>query len=91
MAKFVLTTWAACLARQNPVSTRANPACMKITRIAPMTTQSMFVVPVRAATGSSSWAKATPPVKSTIAAAPRVPPTTYLKARLLRIRPPLCR
>ncbi len=33
MAKFVLTTWAACLARQKPVSTRAKPACMKITRI----------------------------------------------------------
>ena len=33
MAKFVLTTWAACLARQNPVSTSANPACMKMTRI----------------------------------------------------------
>ena len=30
MAKFVLTTWAACLARQKPVSTSANPACMKI-------------------------------------------------------------
>ena len=31
MAKFVLTTWAACLARQKPVSTSANPACMKMT------------------------------------------------------------
>ena len=56
MAKFVLTTWAACLDRQKPVSTRANPACMKMTRMAPMTTHSMFVVPVSAATGSSSWA-----------------------------------
>ncbi len=45
MAKFVLTTWAACLARQKPVSTRANPACMKITRIAPMTTHSMLSWP----------------------------------------------
>ena len=36
MAKFVLTTCAACFARQNPVSTSANPACMKITRTAPM-------------------------------------------------------
>ena len=25
MAKFVLTTWAACLARQNPVSTKREP------------------------------------------------------------------
>ena len=33
MAKFVLTTWAACLARQKPVSTSANPACMKMTRM----------------------------------------------------------
>ena len=36
MAKFVLTTCAACFARQNPVSTSAKPACMKITRTAPM-------------------------------------------------------
>ena len=43
MAKLVLTTWAACLARQKPVSTRAKPACMKITRTAPMTTHSRFV------------------------------------------------
>ena len=42
MAKFVLTTCAACLARQKPVSTSANPACMKMTRIAPITTHSMF-------------------------------------------------
>ena len=41
-AKFVETTCAACLARQKPVSTRANPACMKMTRTAPMTTQSML-------------------------------------------------
>ena len=45
MAKFVLTTWAACLARQKPVSTRANPACMKMTRIAPITTHSMLIWP----------------------------------------------
>ena len=43
MAKFVLTTWAACLARQKPVSTRAKPACMKITSTAPMTTHRRFV------------------------------------------------
>ena len=40
MAKFVLTTWAACLARQKPVSTSANPACMKMTSTAPMTIHS---------------------------------------------------
>ncbi len=45
MAKFVLTTCAACLARQKPVSTRANPACMKMTRIAPITTHSMLRLP----------------------------------------------
>ena len=45
MAKFVLTTWAACLARQKPVSTRAKPACMKITSTAPMTTHSMLSLP----------------------------------------------
>ena len=43
MAKFVDTTWAACLARQNPVSTRAKPACMKMTRTAPMTIHSRLV------------------------------------------------
>ena len=42
IAKFVDTTCAACFARQNPVSTRANPACMKITNTAPMTTHSRF-------------------------------------------------
>ena len=40
--KFVVTTWAAFLARQKPVSTRAKPACMKTTRTAPMTIQSRF-------------------------------------------------
>ena len=45
MAKFVLTTWAACLARQKPVSTSAKPACMKITRTAPMTTHSRLTLP----------------------------------------------
>ena len=42
MAKFVLTTWAACFARQNPVSTRAKPACMKITSTAPMMIQRLL-------------------------------------------------
>ena len=55
MAKFVLTTWAACLARQKPVSTRAKPACMKITSTAPMITQSMLSLPPRRSR-SSSWA-----------------------------------
>ena len=42
MAKFVLTTWAAFLARQKPVSTRAKPACMKITSAAPKITKRRF-------------------------------------------------
>ena len=42
MAKLVLTTWAACFARQNPVSTSAKPACMKITSTAPITIHSRF-------------------------------------------------
>ncbi len=53
MAKFVLTTWAACFARQNPVSTRANPACMKITRTAPMITHNRFRFPPSTTTGSA--------------------------------------
>lgn len=51
-AKLVLTTWAACLARQNPVSTMANPACMKITIAAPMTTQRRLTWVPRTSTGS---------------------------------------
>ncbi len=43
MAKFVLTTCAACLARQKPVSTSAKPACMKMTRTAPITTQRRLI------------------------------------------------
>ena len=41
-AKFVLTTWAACFALQNPVSTSAKPACMKITSTAPMMIQRLL-------------------------------------------------
>ena len=41
-AKFVLTTCAACFARQNPVSTSAKPACMKMTSTAPMMIQRLF-------------------------------------------------
>ncbi len=44
MAKFVLTTWAACLARQNPVSTSAKPACMKMTSTAPTTTHNRLTL-----------------------------------------------
>ena len=43
MAKLVPTTWAACLARQKPVSTSAKPACMNTTRAAPMMTHRRFV------------------------------------------------
>ena len=51
MAKFVDTTWAACLARQKPVSTSAKPACMKITRTAPMTIQSRLTCWPRSVVG----------------------------------------
>ena len=44
IAKFVDMTCAACFLRQNPVSTSANPACMKTTRTAPITTHSRFSV-----------------------------------------------
>ena len=47
MAKFVDTTWAACLARQKPVSTSAKPACMKITSTAPMITHNRFDYPAK--------------------------------------------
>ena len=47
MAKFVDTTWAECLARQNPVSTKAKPACMKITSTAPISTNNMFMLTPR--------------------------------------------
>ncbi len=40
--KFIENTCAAFLARVNPVSTSANPACMNMTSTAPMTTQSRF-------------------------------------------------
>ena len=53
MAKFVLTTWAACLARQKPVSTSAKPACMKITSTAPMTIHSRLTCWPRTTTGSA--------------------------------------
>ena len=53
MAKLVDTTWAACLARQNPVSTRAKPACMKMTSTAPMTIHSRLVCCPRAVTASA--------------------------------------
>src|SRR5680860_504963 len=60
MAKFVLTTWAACLARQKPVSTKAKPACMKTTSTAPRTTHSRLIDVVRTSVsdGSSVWASA---------------------------------
>ena len=64
MAKLVLTTWAACFARQKPVSTSAKPACMKMTRTAPRTTHSMLGGRRGdGSTGSSAWAKATPPAE----------------------------
>ena len=53
MAKFVDTTCAACFARQNPVSTSAKPACMKMTSTAPRITQSRFTWTPSAAAASS--------------------------------------
>ena len=77
MAKFVDTTWAACLARQKPVSTRAKPACMKITRTAPMTTHSrLSCVPRTSTSLGPAWALAMSAairphaVAPTVAAAP---------------------
>ena len=84
MAKFVETTWAACLARQKPVSTRANPACMKITRMAPRITQSRLTWVPRTWVSVGSWAPATPSVRiRPIAVAPRVtaPPTATFFSR----------
>ena len=43
MAKFVLITCAAFFFWVKPVSTRAKPACMKITSTAPMTTHNRLV------------------------------------------------
>ena len=84
MAKFVLTTCAACLARQKPVSTSAKPACMKITSTAPMTIQSRFKLTPRSAVfvdspvlpiEGSTPAPAAPAVTSTarIASAATIP------------------
>lgn len=58
MAKLVDTTCAACLARENPVSTRAKPACMNMTNTAPITIHSRFICWPMAATGSLSCASA---------------------------------
>jgi hypothetical protein len=82
MAKLVLTTWAACLARQNPVSTSAKPACMKTTKSAPRTTHSRLTCMPRTSTSVGSaccacWApagtaKAITPQKTVTAARARV-------------------
>ncbi len=59
MAKLVVTTWAACFAWQKPVSTSAKPACMKMTRTAPITTHNRLMFCASVTTGSaSSCAKA---------------------------------
>src|SRR5712692_6612746 len=41
--KFMAMVWAAFLARQNPVSTRANPACMNMTRKPVISVQTMLM------------------------------------------------
>ncbi len=59
-AKLVLTTCAACFARQNPVSTSAKPACMKMTSTAPITTHNKLMGIERSGAGvcPASWASA---------------------------------
>ena len=64
IAKFVLTTWAACFARQKPVSTSAKPACMKITSTAPITTHSKLTSTAAIGSGTASWANAGVAVRS---------------------------
>jgi hypothetical protein len=58
IAKFVDITCEACFALVNPVSTSANPACMKITSTAPITTQSRFRL---TATSGSVFGTSPPP------------------------------
>ena len=77
MAKFVLNTCAACFARQKPVSTSAKPACMNMTRTAPMmihrrlrlTPTSVVVelaLPASLTAGSPPCAKAVPVISATM-------------------------
>ena len=54
MAKFVLITCAAFFFCVKPVSTSAKPACMKITRTAPMTTHSRLVAALSWVTAASA-------------------------------------
>ena len=91
MAKFVLTTWAACLARQKPVSTRANPACMKMTRIAPITTHSMLRLPPtsrRPRSGPPPGRRRRRRRRAMTNVAPARPPMRYLSPRFLRMGSP---
>ncbi len=88
-AKFVLTTWAACFARQKPVSTSANPACMKITSTAPTTIQrrlrltptSVVVATLPASLIDGSSAQAVPAINVTMRS---VSTPTAANLRLLR-------
>src|SRR2546422_7917372 len=47
--KFIVVVWAAFLARVNPVSTRAKPACMNITRNPATSVQTKLIATVLAA------------------------------------------
>src|SRR5207302_9462385 len=47
--KFIVMVWAAFLARVNPVSTRAKPACMNITRNPATSVQTKLIATVLAA------------------------------------------
>ena len=88
MAKFVLTTCAACLARQKPVSTSANPACMKMTRTAPITTHSMLRLPATARRRDQLLGEGDAAAEQRHERRAGGPPRTYLSARFLRIGSP---
>ncbi|CAB4795973.1 unannotated protein [freshwater metagenome] len=57
---------------------------MKITNIAPMTTQSRLVACPNVVTGSASAANAVLPTTNADTVAPKRPPATYLSAKRLR-------
>jgi len=74
--KFIAMVWAAFLARQNPVSTSANPACMNMTRKPVRSVQTMLMAillwPTVAITSSMAGALAS--LTGTSAAVPVLSP-----------------
>ena len=83
IVKFVMTTWAACFARQKPVSTSAKPACMKTTRAAPITIQRRFSEISPWVRDPSVVAGVPPPVMLSAHAVP--PPATARAAPVARM------